>query len=241
MFSFALNIKEDEINENNIVNTFLPKREPKVPRVYIRFHKQEHADLCLKVAKRLFNSKAKVFRYFPRQFQDRVWALEDVAYPLRRETEPPFKTDVVYTEDDVQLLICPVGQFRYRPHHVPNLPPIDMTPIRSPPRGDMTPIRPPPEGRQTGNKRDRSTDSDSAGDDRKSSRILSPPKSPAKSLESNENLVSSQPENTLANQAVPEPEADHLLQDLIHKNVHALCQAQHRLNNRSRKCQNCSL
>ena len=168
-----LNIKEHEINENDIANTFLPKREPKIPRVYIRFHKQEHADLCLKVAKSLLNSQAKVFRYFPRQFQDRVWALEDVAYPMRRKTFPPFKTDVVYTDSDVQLLICPQGQFRYYPHYVPNLPPIDMTPLRSPPKGRG----------QT--KRDRSSDSNPAQDERKSSRIHSPPKSPAKSSEAN--------------------------------------------------------
>ena len=189
-----LNIKENEIDENDIANTFLPKSEPRIPRVYIRFHKQEHADLCFKVAKRLIKSKAKVFHYFPRQFQDRVWSLEEVAYPLRR-TVPPYKTEVVYTEDDVQLIICPKDQFRYYPHYVPNLPPIDMTPLRSPPKGTMSPC--------PKSKRDRFSDPESSQDERKSSRILSPPKSPTKASESdarNEQPDPSRPNSTLANQ-----------------------------------------
>ena len=74
-----LNVRETEIAEEDIKNTFLPIRPPKVPRVYIRFHKQEHADLCLKLAKSLRDSDVKIFRYFPRQFQARVRALEDAA------------------------------------------------------------------------------------------------------------------------------------------------------------------
>ena len=130
-----LNIKESEIEDSDIASTFLPKFSPKIPRVYLKFHKQEHADLCLRVAKSLTNPEIKVFRYFPRQFQARVRALEEVAYQLRKASEPMYKTEVVYTQSDVQLLICPRGQSRYYPHHVPDLPPIDMRPDRSPPPG----------------------------------------------------------------------------------------------------------
>ena len=159
-----LNVKETEIAEADIANTFLPIRTPKVPRVYIRFHKQEHADLCLKLAKSLKNSDAKIFRYFPRQFQARVRALEDVAYPLRKNSVPKNKTEIVYTEDDVQLMVCPQGGVYYQPYHVPHLPPIDTTPARSPPQG-----RPRP-------KRGRSANSDSGSppDGRKASRHISP-------------------------------------------------------------------
>ena len=72
----------------------------------------------------------------------------------------------MYTDSDVQLMVCQHGSTRYYPHHVPNLPPIDNTPARSPPKG-----RPRP-------KRDRSDDSDNSSpvDNRKSSRHISPPK-----------------------------------------------------------------
>ena len=159
-------MKDTEITDKDIATTFLPLRTPKIPRVYIRFYKQDHADLCLKLAKGLKDSDVKIFRYFPRQFQARVRALEDAAYPLRKTSVPKYKTEVVYTDSDVQLMVCQHGSVRYFPHHVPNLPPIDNTPARSPPKG-----RP----RQ---KRDRSGDSDNSSplDNRKSSRHTSPPK-----------------------------------------------------------------
>ena len=156
-----LNIKESEIDDSDIASTFLPKFSPKIPRVYIKFHKQEHADLCLRIAKSLTNPEIKVFRYFPRQFQARVRGLEEVAYQLRKASEPKYKTEVVYTHSDVQLLICPRGQFRYYPHHVPDLPPIDMGPDRSP-----------PPGRQRHAKRPRSQESPPQNN--KTSRHLSP-------------------------------------------------------------------
>lgn len=130
-----LNIKENEIKDSDIASTFLPPFSPKIPRVYIKFFKQEHADLCFRAAKGLKDPKIKVFRYFPRQFQARVRALEEVAYPMRKSSNPKYKTEVVYTATDVQLLICPKGQSRYYPHPVPDLPPIDMAPARSPPPG----------------------------------------------------------------------------------------------------------
>ena len=128
-----LNIKEYEIKNEDIENTFLPPKATKVPRVYVRFFKQEHADLCLKAAKSLKNSETKVFRYFPRQFQSWVRALEEVAYTMRKQQDPGYKTEVVFTDTDVQLLVCPRGLTRYQPHHVPHLPPVDMAPVRSPP------------------------------------------------------------------------------------------------------------
>ena len=162
-----LNIKEYEIADPDIASTFLPKGAPRIPRVYIKFHKLEHANLCLKLAKTLQNPDIKVFRYFPRQFQDRVRALEDVAYPLRKTSNPPYKTEVVYTDSDVQLLVCPKGQARYYPYYVSDLPPFDMTPTRSPPPGRQRHDR--------HNKRNRS-DSSSPDISRKSVRQISPMK-----------------------------------------------------------------
>ena len=130
-----LNIKDDEIKDSDILETFLPKSSPKFPRVYIRFIRQEQADLCLRAAKSLTDPNVKVFRYFPRQLQARVRALEDVAYQLRKYSVPSYKTDVIYSETDVLLMVCPRGQSRYHPYPVSNLPPIDMTPLRSPPPG----------------------------------------------------------------------------------------------------------
>ena len=132
---YDLNIKEEEIKDEDIENTFLPPKATKVPRVYVRFYKQEHADLCLKAAKYLKNSETKVFRYFPRQFQARVRALEEVAYPMRKQQDPGYKTEVVFNATDVELLVCSRGMTRYHPYHVPHLPPIDMAPFRSPPPG----------------------------------------------------------------------------------------------------------
>ena len=132
---FELNIKEHEIKDTDIASTFLPQISPKIPRVYIKFYKQEHADLCFRAAKGLKDPTIKVFRYFPRQFQARVKALEEVAFHLRKTSDPKYKTEVVYTNTDVQLLICPRGQSRYYPHTVHYLPPVDMAPARSPPPG----------------------------------------------------------------------------------------------------------
>ena len=159
-----LGIKEHEIGDADIASTFLPKGDPKIPRVYIKFHQQQHADLCLRLAKGLKNPEVKVFRYFPRQLQNRVRALENVAYPLRKSSNPPYKTEVVYTESDVQLLVCPKDQVRYYPYYVTELPPIDMAPLRSP-----------PPGRQRHNKRNRS-DSSSPDLSRKFVRKTSPTK-----------------------------------------------------------------
>jgi hypothetical protein len=161
-----LNIKEHEVKDGDIASTFLLSNPSlKIPRVYIRFYKQEHADLCPKLAKGLKNPKIKVFRYFPRQLKARVMALEEVAYPLRKTSNPGYKTEVVYSHNDVQLLICPRGQARYYPHCVANLPPIDMGPVRSP-----------PPGRPRHNKRKNRSDSTSPIGVTKSSRRMSPTK-----------------------------------------------------------------
>ena len=158
-----LNIKEHEIAADDIAATFTPVGFPQPPRVYVRFYKQEHADLCLSVAKRLKNPEVKVCRYFPRQFIERYKALENEAYPLRYpRSVPGFKTEVVFKEDDIELLICPNGHFRYRPHPVHGLPPIDLAPVRSPPKGRQ-------------NKRGRS-DSNSPKLERKTGRFNSPHK-----------------------------------------------------------------
>ena len=87
-----------------------------------------------------------------------------------RKTVPGYKTEVVFSHDDVQLIICPRGQARYYPYHVTDLPPIDMTPLRSPPPG------------RARHKRTRSG-SLSPQVERKSSRHNSPTKSSATDVE----------------------------------------------------------
>ena len=86
------------------------------------------------MAKSLTDRENKITRYFPRQFNARAAALGHVAYNMRK-SNPPYKTSIEYTEDDLVLLVCPRGQFTYRQHLVENIPPIDLTPARSPPVG----------------------------------------------------------------------------------------------------------
>ena len=129
-------MKESEINEDDIDNIFLPAKctRDSFTKVYVKFKSEESANLCLHLAKSLTNHDNKVSRYFPKPFSARLSALSHVAYKLRNE-ELPFKTTIEYTNDDIVLLVCPRGEYAYRQHCVDNLPPIDLTHIRSPPVG----------------------------------------------------------------------------------------------------------
>ena len=76
----------------------------------------------------------KIVRYYPRQFYDRAMALEKIAYRLRN-SDPPLKTAIEYTENDIVLFSSPRGQTDYKLVHVGDLPPVDLAPLRSPPVG----------------------------------------------------------------------------------------------------------
>ena len=131
-----LNVRESEIADSDIEEVFLPARSTRATfsKVYIRFKAEDSANLCLHLAKSLTDRENKITRYFPRQFNARAAALGHVAYKMRR-SNPPYKTSIEYTEDDLVLLVCPRGQFTYRQYMVENIPPIDLTPARSPPVG----------------------------------------------------------------------------------------------------------
>ena len=90
--------------------------------------------MCLKLARSLRKPEIKVTRYFPRQFNARAKALGNIAYNFRK-ADPPLKTSIEYTNDDVILLTSPRGQYIYTLHNVEDLPPVDFTPLRSPPTG----------------------------------------------------------------------------------------------------------
>ena len=158
-----LNVKESEINEHDIETVFLPVKSTKdnFEKVYVRFTSHSPASLCLNLAKGLKNRDNKVSRYFPKAFSARLSAMSSVAYQLRNE-DPPCRTNIEYTEDDITLMVCPQGQYKYKPYVVQNLPPVDLSHMRSPPVGRKT-------------KRQRSS-STSPPKDTKKDRKDSPPK-----------------------------------------------------------------
>ena len=86
----------------------------------------------------------RISQYFPRQFNARAKALGSIAYKLRK-SNPPLKTSIEYTNDDLILHTCPRGQYIYSVYNVDDLPPVDFTSSRSPPSG------------RTNNKRNRSS------------------------------------------------------------------------------------
>ena len=73
--------------------------------------------------------------YIPKQMQHRFKALKNEEYRLRKHTVPLHKTRVEYTEEDIILLACPIGYFRYEQHSVHGLPPFNLAPTRTPPPG----------------------------------------------------------------------------------------------------------
>lgn len=131
-----LNVRESEISEHDIEEVFIPFNFTRAnfSRVYVKFKSEESANLCLNLAKSIKDVETRITRYFPRQFNARARALGSIAYKMRN-SEPSYKTSIQYTDDDLTLLICPRGQYTYSPYLVDNLPPIDLTPLRSPPVG----------------------------------------------------------------------------------------------------------
>ena len=131
-----LNIRESEISETDIDSVFLPVKSTNdnFTKVYVRFTSIKPANLCLNLAKGLKNRDNKVSRYFPKPLNARLGAISHVAYQLRNQ-DPPYKTSLEYSEDDIILMVCPHGHYSYRQYPLQNLPPVDLTHVRSPPVG----------------------------------------------------------------------------------------------------------
>ena len=171
-----LNVKDTEISESDIDSVFLPPTANKdsFNKVYVRFKTEVPANLCLSLAKTLRNRDNRVTRYFPRPFNARLSALSNVAYKLRNENAAPYKTYIKYSCDDLVLMVCPPGQNSYQELTVQNLPPIDLTHLRSPPVGRKT-------------KRQRSGTQSPPINDPKKDRRASPTKDSVDSLDSSNN------------------------------------------------------
>ena len=129
-----LNIKEDEVSDNDIVKVFTPyKKDDNFTHIYVQFNKTVHASWCLHLGRTVLQGKnSKVFHYIPRQFFERFKTLDQVAFQKRREG---FKTRIEFSDTDIVLLTSPRGQYQFTPLVVPDLPPVDLTPLRTPPKG----------------------------------------------------------------------------------------------------------
>ena len=129
-----LNVKESELGDHEIVKVFTPfKKDQDFAHIYVQFNKSVDASWCLHLGRTVLRDKeSKVFLYVPRQFFARFKVLDDLAFKKRREG---FKTRIEFSETDIILLITPRGQYQFTPVTVPGLPPVDLNPIRTPPKG----------------------------------------------------------------------------------------------------------
>ena len=129
-----LNVKEAEICEDDIVKVFTSyKKDDDFTHIYVQFNKAADAGWCLHLGRTVLKDKdSKVFLYIPRQFFARFKTLDDIAYKKRREG---FKTRIDFTDSDIVLLTSPRGQYKFTPLVVPGLPPVDLTPDRTPSKG----------------------------------------------------------------------------------------------------------
>ena len=177
-----LNIKETEIAKADIDSVFLPVKctSENFTKVYVRFTSMKPANLCFNLAKRLKNRDNKVSRYFPKPLNARLGAISHIAYQLRNQ-DPPYKTSLEYSEDDIILMVCPYGHYSYRQYPLKNLPPVDLTHVRSPPVGRKT-------------KRLRSSSVSPAKDNKKDR--LESPSPPTKDLDISENKEKDEEANT---------------------------------------------
>ena len=130
----VIRIKEVEVPEEDILKIF-PAIDPKLERVYVQLKLAEQAELCMNVTRSLNKPELNVVLYIPKQMQHRFKALKNEEYRLRKHTVPLPKTRVEYTEEDIILLASPVGYFRYEHNSVHGLPPFNLAPTRTPPRG----------------------------------------------------------------------------------------------------------
>jgi hypothetical protein len=115
----------------------------------------EHVDLCLSLTRKLRKPELKVVLYVPTEFKKRFNAIKTEDYRLRRLTEPKHKTRIEYSESDLVLYACPVGHYRFASHPIPDLPSVDLDPVRTPPPGrkPKTEKRPSPNGADLKNAR----------------------------------------------------------------------------------------
>ena len=136
-----LNVKEDEIGEDDIVKVFTSYgKDDDFTHIYVQLTKAADASWCLHLGRTVLKDKdSKVFLYIPRQFFARFKTLDDIAYKKRREG---FKTRIDFTDTDIVLLTSPRGQYKFTQLVVPGLPPVDLTPDRTPPKGRKQTKRP---------------------------------------------------------------------------------------------------
>ena len=136
-----LNINDDEIKDADIVRVFTPLRSNNHDKVYVEFTTKQHADLCFILVRAVTSKEIKVKNYYPHQIYDRAMAIENAAYNLRNGS-PKYKTVIEYNDDDLILLVCQHGHHGFRPHDVPNLPPILHISSRVLPSGIKRPRAP---------------------------------------------------------------------------------------------------
>ena len=135
-----LDAKEYEIPDVDVVRAFTAHNVTSYSHIYVQFSIKTHAEFCLFLARTVLKNKnCKVFLYIPKQLYSRFKALDNEAYKMRRQG---YKTMFNFTEVDINLLTSPRGHYNFTPCQVPNLPPIFLTPVRSPPRGRNVAERP---------------------------------------------------------------------------------------------------
>ena len=153
-------IKESEISDSDIHEVF-PANDPDLQRIYVKFATKEQAKLCLDLTRRLRKPELQVVLYIPRELRDRFHAMKNEDYRLRKLGQPRHKTRIEYTETDLMLYACPLGHFRYSPYPIPDLPAVDLAPLRTPPKGRKS-------------KRPRDDSNSPPGGDKKNARVTSP-------------------------------------------------------------------
>ena len=153
-------IKDSEISDTDILEVF-PANDPDLRRIYVKFGTKEQAKLCLDLTRKLRKPELQVVLFIPREFRSRFHAMKNEDYRLRKLTQPRHKTRIEYTESDLMLYACPLGHFRYTPFPIPDLPPVDLAHLRTPPKGRKS-------------KRLRDDSNSPPGGDKKNARVLSP-------------------------------------------------------------------
>ena len=165
-----IGVKVEEIKNSDIIKVF-PANNPDLQRVYVQFSSKELVDLCLDLTRRLRKPELHVVLYVPRQFRQRFNAIKSEDYRLRKVCQPKHKTRIEYSDSDLVLFSCPQGQYRFVHHPLPDLPPVDLAPVRTPPAGRNI----------NREKRPRPHSSSPIVTDAKNPRVFSPPINPAAS------------------------------------------------------------
>ena len=127
-------IREEEIKDEDIIKIFSAEHS-KLERAYVQFKQIYQAELCLNVTRSMMKPELQVVLYVPKQFQLRFKALKSECHRLRKRTLPVHKTRIVYTDDDLILLACPINHFRFERQHIHGLPAVNLARLRTPPPG----------------------------------------------------------------------------------------------------------